>query len=45
MRKVVDCGHEFCTIYLSTVLVLQVPHAVHDDPGHNGFPRTYAALK
>ena len=27
------------------MLVLQVLHAAHDDLGHNGFPRTYAALK
>ena len=44
-RKVIDGGHEFCTIYLPAVLVLQVLHAAHDDLGHNGFPRTYAALK
>ena len=44
-RKVMDDGHEFCTIYLSAVLVLQVLWAAHDDLGHNGFPRTYAALK
>ena len=41
-RKVIDGGHKFCTIYLPAVLVLQV---LHDDLGHNGFPRTYAALK
>ena len=44
-RKVIDGGHEFHTIYLPAVLVLQVLHAAHDDLGHNGFPRTYAALK
>ena len=45
MRKVIDGGHEFCTIYLPVMLVLQVLHAAHDDLGHNGFPRTYAAVK
>ena len=44
-RKVVDDGHEFCTIYLPAVLVLQVLCAAHDDLGHNEFLRTYAALK
>ena len=44
-RKVVDSGHKFHAIYLSVVLVLQVLHAAHDDLGHNGFLRTYAALK
>ena len=41
-RKVEDGGHEFHTIYLPNVLVFQV---LHNDFGHNGFPRTYAALK
>ena len=45
MRKVIDGGHEFCTIYLPVMLVLQVLHAAHDDLGHNGFPRTYATVK
>ena len=45
MRKVVDGGHKFCTIYLPNVLVFQVLQTPHDDLGHNGFPRTYAALK
>ena len=44
-RKVLDRGHKFYTIYLPAVLVLQVLHAAHDELGHNGFPRTYAALK
>ena len=44
-RKVVDGGHKFCVIYLPAMLVLQVLHAAHNDLGHNGFPRTYAALK
>ena len=44
-RKVIDGGCEFHAIYLPAVLVLQVLHAAHDDLGHNGFPRTYAALK
>ena len=43
--EVVDGGHKFCTIYLPSVLVFQVLQAVHDELGHNGFPRTYAALK
>ena len=43
-RKVVDGGHEFHTIYLPAMLVLQVLHVAHDDLGHNRFPRTYAAL-
>ena len=44
-RKVVDGGHKFCAIYLPAVLVFQVLQAAHDELGHNGFPRTYAALK
>ena len=44
-RKVVDGGHEFWSIYLPTSLVLQVLQAAHNDLGHNGFPRTYAAVK
>ena len=44
-RKVVDGGHKFHTIYLPNVLVFQVLCTAHDDLGHNGFPRTYAALK
>ena len=43
--KVVDSGHEFHAIYLPNVLVFQVLQTVHDDLGHNGFLRTYAALK
>ena len=45
MRKVIDGGHEFCTIYLPSILTFQVLQTAHDDLGHNGFPRTYAALK
>ena len=44
-RKVVDEGHEFWSIYLPSSVVLQVLQAAHDDLGHNGFPRTYAAVK
>ena len=43
-RKVVDGGHEFHAIYLPSVLVFQVVQAAHDELGHNGFPRTYAAV-
>ena len=45
MRKVVDGGHEFHTIYLPNVLVFQVLQTAHDDLGHNEFLRFYAALK
>ena len=44
-RKVIDSGHEFYAIYLPSVLIFQVLRTAHDDLGHNGFPRTYAALK
>ena len=44
-RKVIDGGHEFHAIYLPTVLIFQVLRTAHDDLGHNGFSRTYAALK
>ena len=44
-RKVIDGGHEFCAIYLPSILIFQVLRTAHDDLGHNGFPRTYAALK
>ena len=45
MRKVVDGGHKFRIIYLQNVLVFQVLRTAHNDLGHNGFPRIYAALK
>ena len=45
MRKVIDGGHEFHAIYLPSVLIFQVLQTAHDDLSHNGFPRTYAALK
>ena len=45
MRKVIDDGHEFHAIYLPSILIFQVLRTAHDDLGHNGFPRTYAALK
>ena len=45
MRKVTDGGHEFRAIYLPSVLTFQVLRTAHDDLSHNGFPRTYAALK
>ena len=44
-RKVIDGGHEFRAIYLPSILIFQVLRTAHDDLGHNGFPRTYAALK
>ena len=44
-RKVIDGGHKFHAIYLPSVLIFQVLWTAHDDLGHNGFPRTYAALK
>ena len=44
-RKVIDGGHKFCAIYLPSVLIFQVLRTAHDDLGHNGFLRTYAALK
>ena len=43
-RKVIDGGHEFHAIYLPSILIFQVLRTAHDDLGHNGFPRTYAAL-
>ena len=45
MRKVIDGGHEFHAIYLPSILTFQVLRTAHDDLSHNGFPRTYAALK
>ena len=44
-RKVIDSGHEFHAIYLPSILIFQVLRTGHIDLGHNGFPRTYAALK
>ena len=44
-RKVVNSGHKFHAIYLPNMLVFQVLQTAHNDLGHNGFPRTYAALK
>ena len=45
MRKVIDGGHEFHAIYLPSVLIFQVLWTARNDLGHNGFSRTYAALK
>ena len=45
MRKVIDGGHKFHAIYLPSILIFQVLQTAHDDLGHYGFPRTYAALK
>ena len=36
MRKVIDGGHEFHSIYLPSVLISQVLRMAHDDLGHNG---------
>ena len=44
-RKVIDGGREFHAIYLPSILIFQVLQTAHDDLGHNGFSRTYAALK
>ena len=44
-RKVVDGSQEFWSIYLPASLVLQVFQAANDDLGHNGFPKTYEAVK
>ena len=44
-QKVVDGGHEFWSIYLPSSLLLQVLLAAHNDLRHNGFPRTYTAVK
>ena len=44
-RKVIDGGHKFHAIYPPNLLVFQVLQTAHNDLGHNGFPRTYAALK
>ena len=44
-QKVVDGGHEFWSVYLPCSLLLQVLRAAHNDLGHSGFPRTYAAVK
>ena len=44
-RKVIDGRHKFHAIYLPSVLIFQVLRTAHDDLGHNGFPRTYAAIK
>ena len=38
-RKVIDGGHEFCAIYLPSILTFQVFQTAHDDLGHNGFLR------
>ena len=45
MRKVIDGGQELRVIYLRSIFTFQVLRTAHDDLGHNGFPRTYAALK
>ena len=44
-RKVINGGHEFHAVYPPSVLIFQVLRTAHDNLGHNGFPRTYAAIK
>ena len=34
-RKIIDGGHEFCAIYLPSVLIFQVLRTAHHDLGHN----------
>ena len=36
-RKVIDGGHEFCTIYLPSILIFQVLRTAHDDLGTMDF--------
>ena len=45
LTRKADGDHEFCTIYLPNVPIFQVLRTAHNDLGHNGFPRMYAALK
>ena len=47
-RRVVEGGHSFHAIYIPKSpesLIRSILKAAHDESGHNGFPRTYSAIR
>ena len=47
-RRVIEGGQTFQTIYVPRTppgLIESILKAAHDDSGHNGFPRTYSAIR
>ena len=44
-RSIVDNGHKFEVRVIPDSLVDVVLHLGHNQPGHNGYQRTYAAIK
>ena len=45
-RRIVEpTGNEFKLIVIPTSLVDHILMTAHDHGGHNGFPRTYAAIR
>ena len=47
-RRVVEGGQSFQAIYIPRTpesLIQAILQAAHDDAGHNGFPRTYSAIR
>ena len=47
-RRVTEGGQSFHTIYIPKTppsLIQSILKAAHDDSGHNGFPRTYSAIR
>ena len=44
-RSIVDNGHKFKARVIPELLVDVVLHLGHNQSGHNGYQRTYAAIK
>ena len=47
-RRVIEGGQSFQVIYVPRTpesLIQAILQAAHDDAGHNGFPRTYSAIR
>ena len=47
-RRVIEGGQSFQAIYVPRTpesLIQAILHAAHDEAGHNGFPRTYSAIR
>ena len=47
-RRVIEGGQTFQAIYIPRTppsLIQSILKAAHDDSGHNGFPRTYSAIR
>ena len=47
-RQIVEGGQSFQVIYVPRTpesLIQAILHAAHDEAGHNGFPRTYSAIR